>query len=313
MSQSHMDYRPPADWKRYHASSGHECLDAIAFSSPHVTPVYEANHRDLVLHGKSAIADLKNSNGAHCQIDVLVEARDLINIVLVGGAHCWRFEGKSANHYITRPGSLSFVPAGFRRLIDVSGPIGSLTISLPKGMLGQLDDRQGNHVSEPFGNYENAELANLVRMLAQEISTPGFASDLIVDGLLCAINGLMIRRSTGASPDVSDRIHISPARLAKVMEHIEHCATRRVTLAELADIANLSVYHFSRVFKLQTGMTPYQAVTVKRMELSRRLLESGEKTIAEVAIECGFSGQAHFTTAFRKHIGLTPSLYRDSL
>lgn len=305
-----MDNAPRADWKRYHASSGHECLDAIAFSSPHDTPVYAANHRDLVLHGKSAIADLRSSNSAHCQIDVLVETRDLINIVLDGGGHCWRFEGKSANHYITRPGSLAFVPAGYRRLIDVSGPIGSLTISLPKGLLGQLDDRRGNHVSEPFGNYDNAELAALVRMLAQEISTPGFASDLIVDGLLCAINVLMIRRSTGVSPDVTDRIHISPVRLARVMEYIEHSAMRKVTLAELADIANLSAYHFSRVFKRQTGMTPYQAVTVKRMELSRRLLASGEKTIAEVAIECGFSTHAHFTTAFRKHMGMTPRRYR---
>ncbi|GAA0761045.1 hypothetical protein GCM10009076_13560 [Erythrobacter ramosus] len=188
-----------------------------------------------------------------------------------------------------------------------------MTISLPKGLLGQLDDRQGNHASEPFGNYENAELATLVHMLAQEISAPGFASDLIIDGLLCAINGSMMRRSTGASPEVIDHIYISPARLAKVMEYIEYSAMRKVTLAELAEIANLSVYHFARVFKRQTGMTPYQAITVKRMDLSRRLLASGEKTIAEVAIECGFSSQASFTTAFGKYMGMTPGRYRYSV
>ncbi|MBB3775252.1 AraC-like DNA-binding protein [Erythromicrobium ramosum] len=313
MSPSQIDGRPPTDWKRYHASSGYECLDAIAFSSPHDTPVFEANHRDLVLHGQGAIADLKSSNIAHCQIDILVETRDLINIVLEDGGHCWRYDGKSAAHYITRRGSLAFVPAGYRRLIDVSGPIGSMTISLPKGLLGQLDDRQGNHASEPFGNYENAELATLVHMLAQEISAPGFASDLIIDGLLCAINGSMMRRSTGASPEVIDHIYISPARLAKVMEYIEYSAMRKVTLAELAEIANLSVYHFARVFKRQTGMTPYQAITVKRMDLSRRLLASGEKTIAEVAIECGFSSQASFTTAFGKYMGMTPGRYRYSV
>lgn len=307
-----MNYQPPRDWQRHFASTGHECLDSIAFSAPPSATIHDTPHRDLTVFENEPRGRPAKSDGVHSQIDVLVETRDLINLALIGGGECWLLDGRSTTHYPVRRDSIAFVPAGHRRLIDVAGPVGTLTVSMPKGLLGRIDEESGASPSEPFGNHHDPRMAQLVRMLAGEISRPGFAADVLIDGLLRAINGLMMKRSIAPDPDLVDRIHIAPVRLARVMEYIEANVAQTITLSELAAIAGLSVFHFSRVFKRQTGATPYQAVTAKRLDLSRQLIGLREMPLAEVALVCGFSSQAHFTTAFTKHMGMSPGRYRRS-
>ena len=308
-----MDYQPPREWQRHYASTGHDCLDSIGFSAPPSAVVHDTPHRNLTVFENTPSGRPARSDAVHSQIDVLVETRDLINLSLVGGGQCWLLEGRSTIHYPVRRDSIAFVPAGFRRLIDVAGPVDTLTVSMPKGLLGRMDEEKGECSAEPFGNLHDPRMAQLVRMLAGEISRPGFAADVLIDGLLRAINGLIMKRSIVADPYPIDRIHIAPLRLSRVMEHIEANVARPITLSELAVIAGLSVFHFSRVFKRQTGTTPYQAVTAKRLELSRRLIAAGDIPLAEIALVCGFSSQAHFTTAFSKHMGMSPGRYRRSV
>jgi AraC-like DNA-binding protein len=60
-------------------------------------------------------------------------------------------------------------------------------------------------------------------------------------------------------------------------------------------------------------MTPYAAVTAKRVEQAQRLIAAGDKSMLEIALELGFCSQSHFNKVFKKETGMTPALYRRSV
>lgn len=103
---------------------------------------------------------------------------------------------------------------------------------------------------------------------------------------------------------------LAPAKLARVLGHIDASLSGPITSAELAAIAELSPAHFSRAFARETGDPPHRFVTKRRICRARDLLSSGEGSIAEIAVRTGFSSQAHLSTAFFRSIGISPARYR---
>ena len=99
-------------------------------------------------------------------------------------------------------------------------------------------------------------------------------------------------------------------QLQQVIDAIESRVAEPIQVAELARIAQLSPFHFSRMFKKSTGHAPHAYITARRMALARALLASGEAPLAEVASRVGYQTQAHFTDVFRKQVGATPGSYR---
>jgi AraC family transcriptional regulator len=71
--------------------------------------------------------------------------------------------------------------------------------------------------------------------------------------------------------------------------------------------------YFIRLFKQSTGLTPYQYVLQQRIERAKQLLRQGNRAIADVALECGFTSQSNFTRAFRRATGMTPKAYQMHL
>jgi len=101
--------------------------------------------------------------------------------------------------------------------------------------------------------------------------------------------------------------------LRGIQELIESRLDADLTLRELAAEIGYSRSHFLRMFRATTGMTPHRYVLKRRLERARQLFVQVEFSIAEIAIMCGFSSQAHLTLAFRKEYGLTPTEYRRHL
>ena len=80
-------------------------------------------------------------------------------------------------------------------------------------------------------------------------------------------------------------------------------------LEELAKVAGLSRAHLIRAFRKEFHITPHAFLTDIRIRVARRRLQSGEHP-AEIALECGFADQAHFTRHFKARTGITPGQYR---
>lgn len=97
----------------------------------------------------------------------------------------------------------------------------------------------------------------------------------------------------------------------KARSYISEHYSEPISLEMLASRANLSPYHFTRVFSAETGFTPHQYLIAARLSAARYFLSSQEKpSIKDIALRCGFNSESSFCTTFRKWEGITPSEYR---
>jgi cbb3-type cytochrome oxidase maturation protein len=103
---------------------------------------------------------------------------------------------------------------------------------------------------------------------------------------------------------------MSGQQLRRVLDCIETRLAEPLRIRHLAQQAALSPFHFSRLFRRATGHSPHQYLTLRRMEKAKLLLAGSDLPIAAVASAVGYLTQAHFTSAFGRHAGLTPRAYR---
>ncbi|MGZ0718850.1 helix-turn-helix domain-containing protein [Pseudomonas palleroniana] len=83
-----------------------------------------------------------------------------------------------------------------------------------------------------------------------------------------------------------------------------------ISVTELAEACALSRSHFTRMFKESTRMPPQRWLREQRVMKSRELLKTSTMLFTEIALECGFSDQAHFCRTFVKAEGMTPTAWQ---
>jgi len=101
-------------------------------------------------------------------------------------------------------------------------------------------------------------------------------------------------------------------RLRRVTRYVQDNLHRELRLAELSGLVHMSPYHFARLFKRSTGVSPHRFLVRRRIEQASALLAAQTLSIAEIARSVGFRTPSHFTTTFRRVTGITPSVYRCS-
>lgn len=104
--------------------------------------------------------------------------------------------------------------------------------------------------------------------------------------------------------------HVHASRLQAVLNHIHANLAADLSTARLAKRAEVSLAHFSRIFRDAMGVSPHQYVLAARLELARKLLGQSTLPISRIAEECGFSSQSHLTASFRAAHATTPARFR---
>ncbi len=98
----------------------------------------------------------------------------------------------------------------------------------------------------------------------------------------------------------------------KAKEYLIDNCRQDVTLDQISSIVNVSKYHFIRIFKEETGLTPHKFLIQSRLRNLRKELLRG-KDLAEVAYKYRFADQAHMSRCFRDVYGISPGNYRNFL
>lgn len=106
---------------------------------------------------------------------------------------------------------------------------------------------------------------------------------------------------------------LSKAKLEQAIAFIRQNYTRKLKLADIAEVTGLSEFYFDRLFKKSTGYTPHQYLTQYRIDRAKQLLRKKDLTATQIAKLCGFSNQSYFTKQFRQIVGTTPLRYRKEV
>lgn len=164
-----------------------------------------------------------------------------------------------------------------------------------------------------FGSWHEksgAELSGCERIFSQLMSA---VNDPVSGGERCSMlvyEYILEARSLLVAGAARGGRGASPADAA--IEYMDREFSRDITLEELAGLSGITLQHFCRVFRAQTGMRPMEYLARRRIAEAKRLLLTTEHSVSEIAEMTGYSTPTYFGVVFRRCEGISPSEYRMS-
>ncbi len=220
------------------------------------------------------------------------------------------------------PGTVGMTPGGHsnmlrRRIAEIGPPPEKAVIYLPSNRLAEAADhyRRAGHrdnavdlnalaFDDPAIVAVAVSLLRAVRSAAPDLYADSAAQWLAVHLLSKHAGWRSLNDDTRSPGAITDR------RLQRVLSFMSEQFREPLTLPQLASVAGVSKFHFVRLFRAKTGVTPMAYLLTLRLEHARSLLISGGLDVAAVARQCGYATTTHFTTAFRRRFDVTPSEIR---
>jgi AraC family transcriptional regulator len=199
--------------------------------------------------------------------------------------------------HLIKPGFPRFIPAGQKHLDRFSENTRCLIIEIGDSLLSRFVDRLG------LGEMAGPSSYLIGQRLVSEFHNPDQMSPLVLEALTLELIAAAKRHS-----DLRERS--VPPWLKRVRKDVEDRFAERVTLQEIADSAGIHVVHLCRSFRQHYGCTIGDHIRQLRVARALDLLSNTRKSLAEISNVCGFSDQNHFTEVLKKHVGITPGVFR---
>ncbi len=211
-----------------------------------------------------------------------------------------------------------FWPADRGFSIGLESMVETMHLYLHREILGEcladLDD-EGAKVAQcaPEMCVQDALLWEIANEISRLMQSKVEGVGLYVDTLAVAMAKRLIARqfrgqvacAHGFNPVV-----LSPVRLRKITEYVDANLCEQISLANLCNLVGMSQSNFVRRFNATLGQTPYQFVLGRRIESAKTFLSRTNKSLATIALDCGFSHQEHLTNVFRRRLNTTPAAFR---
>lgn len=214
-------------------------------------------------------------------------------------------------------GDVCVVPAYTRHWIHSKGEQGLIMISLEPSFLARTipESIDSNNIELlPHFAQPDPLIHQIGLSLKTALQTNSPGNRFYAESLGVALVAHLMQFYTNKKYPLQDN-NIPPedAKIKQAKDYIHAHLNEKLSLEEIAATIAMSQYHFCRVFKESTGLTPWQYVIKKRIELAKQLLKIPQLSIVEISYQLGYSTPAQFSNFFRKHTGITPSKYRQKL
>ena len=170
-----------------------------------------------------------------------------------------------------------------------------------------------SNTPEFFYPKNSQEIKKLYLSLIRAYNFPDSSSELVIAEKILALCRL-IQKETGA---MEQRSRLSadlsrPEIIENAVKYISDNYSDSITLNGLAADANLSPTYFHKLFRKAVGQTLCEYILDVRIRAAKNLLLTTDKSLVDIASECGFSSQSYFNYAFKKAENTTPNQYRFS-
>lgn len=150
-----------------------------------------------------------------------------------------------------------------------------------------------------------------VQLIAAEASGNAIGGALYVEAVATQLVVHLLRHyATVTLCEDAGKGHLSPTQVRRITEYVASGLQDALSLGELAGVAGLGVWSFSRRFRESFGCAAHSYVVGQRVQRAQRLLGQGGLSVKEVASQCGFADQAHMTRVFQASLHTTPAALR---
>ncbi len=236
--------------------------------------------------------------------------------VTIDGAKSDAVGSAERRHRFTRhSGMIDLLPRGTSmKEIQWSGGVTSCTaIALPRQVTRQLmsgsDDGLDARRGPRYGLID-AHVVDLARRLQEQVDTNFPLGPVYVQGISLALAAYVAARYGACAEPVEPQTGFNDVQRMLLVDYIETHVSLNVGLFDLASLVGYSPDHFTRLFKQSFGTTPHRYVLERRVARAKSMLRERGRSIADIALDCGFSGQTHLNVVFKRLTGSTPGAYR---
>lgn len=186
-----------------------------------------------------------------------------------------------------------------------------LILSLPPSLLDTVAEEHGFdarrvEIRNRF-QIRDTQLENICWALKAEMESNYPSGRLYTDSLAVSVASRLVSTySSMAQRQVAQSGGLGGRRLKQTLAYIEDHLAEDLSLARIASITGVSASHFKTLFRESAGVPVHQYVVQRRIERAKDLLLQGKLSIAEIALETGFSHQSHLARHMRRSVGLSP-------
>jgi AraC family transcriptional regulator len=203
--------------------------------------------------------------------------------------------------------NLCFFPDGLHAegAITVGGATECVSIFMdPVNVPAQL--RQA--LRQPIVAFGHEALSRAFHELVSEVVAPDETFPFYSLGWI--LQALAYVARVAASPRSSARTTgLAPWQLRKAQNAMRGDLGHPPTVRDVAEMCGLSAGHFSRAFKSSTGLAPHQWLTIERVKQAQAMMLASDARLVDIAGECGFADQSHFTRRFVRCVGISPGAW----
>jgi AraC family transcriptional regulator len=208
-------------------------------------------------------------------------------------------------------GDLAIIPAGVAHRCNWNTTAEFAVLAIEPKLIRQvgqdLVDCDRLELIPQYMNESDELIQGILATLQDELKLGMIGGNLLIDSLQTTLAIHLLRKYCATKPKLSSyEDGLSKSKLEEITKYINEHLDCNLKVIELAAIAQISPYHFIRLFKNSLGKTPHQYILQCRINRGKYLLQQTQLSTEEIAASLGFCDRSHFAKYLKRFTGLTP-------